>query len=467
MLATITLATRYGWFGTWLGSTLGMVAADALAILVGRLLGRHLPERAIKYGASGLFFAVRRLAARRRLRTAQPGLADRRDRRGAQPPPRRVDRARARARHRAAGDAGPPPDAARGRRRRPAGVAAGHAGMVGPRPVRRRRAARARGPAAGRDGRRAADRAVRRAGLGRGRGRGGAAGHRAADRGAALPGGAAGAGRRPGDGDPRPARPGPEPGVDRHRAGHGRAAAHGADAASACSPRCWWWWRCRSRSGACGSRGWPGATARPTTPTPRGRAGSCPGRGRASPSPRRHRTATGDDRRVPGERHRSPVPVAGQRSSSYGTVRPCSATSAGSASHGRRRRRGRRRTRRRPARRAAPRRPRGPRSRGCPSRVRRSSSRWPSDRGSVPRRCARGRDQLRDTRATGRGTTDERHRQRREVDDRAVRRTVVRPGRRGAPASGGHPGPRRAATRRCRSAPAAPTPWRGRSPAGS
>ena len=33
-----------------------MVAADALAILVGRLLGRHLPERAIKYGASGLFF---------------------------------------------------------------------------------------------------------------------------------------------------------------------------------------------------------------------------------------------------------------------------------------------------------------------------------------------------------------------------------------------------------------------------
>ncbi|WP_250028985.1 TMEM165/GDT1 family protein [Paractinoplanes maris] len=55
MLATITLATQYGWFGTWLGSTVGMVAADALAILVGRLLGRHLPERAIKYGAAALF----------------------------------------------------------------------------------------------------------------------------------------------------------------------------------------------------------------------------------------------------------------------------------------------------------------------------------------------------------------------------------------------------------------------------
>jgi putative Ca2+/H+ antiporter (TMEM165/GDT1 family) len=55
MLATITLATQHGWLGTWLGSTIGMVAADALAILVGRLLGRHLPEKVIKYGAAALF----------------------------------------------------------------------------------------------------------------------------------------------------------------------------------------------------------------------------------------------------------------------------------------------------------------------------------------------------------------------------------------------------------------------------
>ena len=55
MLATVTLATQYGWFGTWLGSTVGMVVADALAIIVGRLLGRHLPEKVIKYGAAGLF----------------------------------------------------------------------------------------------------------------------------------------------------------------------------------------------------------------------------------------------------------------------------------------------------------------------------------------------------------------------------------------------------------------------------
>lgn len=56
MLATITLATREGWFGPWIGSTLGMVAADALAIGVGALLGRALPERAITIGAAILFF---------------------------------------------------------------------------------------------------------------------------------------------------------------------------------------------------------------------------------------------------------------------------------------------------------------------------------------------------------------------------------------------------------------------------
>ena len=55
MLATITLATHEGWFGTWLGSTLGMVAADALAIVVGVMLGKRLPEKAIQYGAAAGF----------------------------------------------------------------------------------------------------------------------------------------------------------------------------------------------------------------------------------------------------------------------------------------------------------------------------------------------------------------------------------------------------------------------------
>ena len=55
MLATITLATTEGWFGVWLGSTLGMVAADALAIAVGAVLGKRLPDKVIQYGAASLF----------------------------------------------------------------------------------------------------------------------------------------------------------------------------------------------------------------------------------------------------------------------------------------------------------------------------------------------------------------------------------------------------------------------------
>ncbi len=55
MLATITLATQEGWFGTWIGSTVGMVAADALAIIAGAMLGKHLPEKAIKIGATLAF----------------------------------------------------------------------------------------------------------------------------------------------------------------------------------------------------------------------------------------------------------------------------------------------------------------------------------------------------------------------------------------------------------------------------
>jgi Ca2+/H+ antiporter, TMEM165/GDT1 family len=55
MLATITLAADRDWLGVWLGSTLGMVAADGLAILVGAIAGKHLPERFIQITAAALF----------------------------------------------------------------------------------------------------------------------------------------------------------------------------------------------------------------------------------------------------------------------------------------------------------------------------------------------------------------------------------------------------------------------------
>ncbi|SEM16104.1 TMEM165/GDT1 family protein [Rhodococcus maanshanensis] len=56
MLATITLAADNDWVGVWIGSTVGMVAADALAIVVGAVLGKHLPERFIQLAAATLFF---------------------------------------------------------------------------------------------------------------------------------------------------------------------------------------------------------------------------------------------------------------------------------------------------------------------------------------------------------------------------------------------------------------------------
>ena len=55
MLATITLAADHDWVGVWLGSTVGMVVADGLAILVGAVAGKHLPERLIQIVAAALF----------------------------------------------------------------------------------------------------------------------------------------------------------------------------------------------------------------------------------------------------------------------------------------------------------------------------------------------------------------------------------------------------------------------------
>lgn len=58
MLATITVGTQYHWFPVWIGSTIGMVAADAIAIAIGAALGKKLPEKAIRIGAAVLFFVA-------------------------------------------------------------------------------------------------------------------------------------------------------------------------------------------------------------------------------------------------------------------------------------------------------------------------------------------------------------------------------------------------------------------------
>jgi putative Ca2+/H+ antiporter (TMEM165/GDT1 family) len=55
MLATITLATTEGLTGVWIGSTIGMVAADALAILVGQQLAKRVSAKVIRYAAAVSF----------------------------------------------------------------------------------------------------------------------------------------------------------------------------------------------------------------------------------------------------------------------------------------------------------------------------------------------------------------------------------------------------------------------------
>ena len=56
MLATVTLASQLRDFGpVWIGSTLGMVVADGVAMAIGVLAGRRLPSRVIKYGSATIF----------------------------------------------------------------------------------------------------------------------------------------------------------------------------------------------------------------------------------------------------------------------------------------------------------------------------------------------------------------------------------------------------------------------------
>ncbi len=56
-LATVTLASDHHWAGVWIGTTLGMILADGLAIGAGLLLHRRLPERLLQV-LTGLLFLL-------------------------------------------------------------------------------------------------------------------------------------------------------------------------------------------------------------------------------------------------------------------------------------------------------------------------------------------------------------------------------------------------------------------------
>jgi len=55
-LATIALAAKYqAVIPVWLGTTTGMVIADAIGIVIGIVIGKKIPERAVKWFAAIIF----------------------------------------------------------------------------------------------------------------------------------------------------------------------------------------------------------------------------------------------------------------------------------------------------------------------------------------------------------------------------------------------------------------------------
>lgn len=57
-LATVSLAVKYNsvWF-VWMGTTIGMMIADAFGIGVGIVMGKRIPEQALKWAAALVFIA--------------------------------------------------------------------------------------------------------------------------------------------------------------------------------------------------------------------------------------------------------------------------------------------------------------------------------------------------------------------------------------------------------------------------
>ncbi len=55
MLATFALAATQGALPTWVGSAAGEVAANLVAVVVGRQVGHRLSQRAIRIGSAVLF----------------------------------------------------------------------------------------------------------------------------------------------------------------------------------------------------------------------------------------------------------------------------------------------------------------------------------------------------------------------------------------------------------------------------
>lgn len=57
MLATVALASNHNWAGVWIGATAGLVIADGVAIAMGAVLHKRLPEHFL-HGLAGVLFLL-------------------------------------------------------------------------------------------------------------------------------------------------------------------------------------------------------------------------------------------------------------------------------------------------------------------------------------------------------------------------------------------------------------------------
>ena len=55
MLATFALAASQGALPTWIGSAAGEIAANLVAVVVGRQVGHRLSPRMVRMGSAALF----------------------------------------------------------------------------------------------------------------------------------------------------------------------------------------------------------------------------------------------------------------------------------------------------------------------------------------------------------------------------------------------------------------------------
>jgi putative Ca2+/H+ antiporter (TMEM165/GDT1 family) len=58
MLATVMVASQQrSFWGVWLGSTSGLLISNVLAVVVGKVMGKQIPEKFLKYGTALIFVA--------------------------------------------------------------------------------------------------------------------------------------------------------------------------------------------------------------------------------------------------------------------------------------------------------------------------------------------------------------------------------------------------------------------------